>query len=91
MPQCGRLVSHEPWPKGVKEYLESAVRIRIRARHSGRLPDLRKENLPQNIVEKNQLQPRREISIYPILPQILVMFEVIPLHHGQPKLHDRRI
>jgi hypothetical protein len=63
MPHRRCLVSHEPWSKGVKEYLERAVHFEIRTGHDWRLSDLREENLSKDIIKKDDLQPRREVGV----------------------------
>lgn len=88
MPHRWGLVPHQPRTKGVKQYLERATQFEIRIMHSLRLSDLRKENLSENVVEKDQLQSRGEVGIDPILSKRLVMLEVVPLRRGQNKLRD---
>jgi hypothetical protein len=90
MPHRGRLVPYEPRSEGVKQYLERATQFQIRVMHYWRSPDLRKENLPEDIVEQDQFQLRGEIGIDPILPKVFVMLKMIPLHQRQNRSHNRR-
>ena len=91
MPHRGCLVPDESWAEGVEEYLESATRFEISTRHCSQSSDLRKENLPKDIVEENQFQPCWKIGIDPILSKVFVMLKVVPLDRGQIKLHDHRV
>lgn len=88
MPYRWGLIPHKPRAKGVKQYLERATQFEIRIMHFLRSPDLRKENLSKDVVEKYQLQPCGEVGIDPILSKGLVMLEVVPLQRGQNKLRD---
>jgi len=54
------------------------------------MSNLRKENLPKDIVEKNQLQLRRKVGIDPIFSEVFVMFEVVPLRQRQTKPQECR-
>ena len=55
------------------------------------MSDLRKKNLPKDIVEEDQLQPCWEVGIDSIFSKVFVMLEVVPLNRRQTGLHGRRM
>ena len=93
MPHRGCLVPYDPWPKGIEKYLERTTYFEIRVRRCWRLlgSDSRKENLPKDVVEENQLQPRREVGINSIFSEVFVMLKVVPLDRRQTRLRDHRM
>lgn len=43
------------------------------------MENARKKYLAQNVIQKQQFEPRRQIRVDPILTQKLVVFNMIPL------------
>ena len=81
MPLCQALSTEERWTDGVKEDLKCAERGRIgKTEMTGRLREnIRKHDLPEDVVQEDQLELRRKVGIDSILTHELMMFDMILL------------